>query len=323
MRLTNMRYFLPMRRSRGFTLIELLVAIAVIAVLISLLVPGLKVARRRAFDVKCQANLKQQITAWHAYINDFKVFPVARSEEIKKWMGQGSAAASAPVGLQSSINWSHSGVHWYGRTGSGDFNVPLALAQAERPVNIYLSGARAIEGAWPTFECPLDDGSRDTVTNNPNVWVNVGPSKDRKPGGARGTRMYDQLGTSYEANDWMYCKPGSFYGVWDPNDPKKDYFMWWLGPQHMVTPPSRFVTIGDSGPFAAGRYTTEYINQNPTRHGWWHGIQFGNLAFFDGSVRRTAMGNVTTRDYSFYMDETKHVGVDARGYPPYRMIRKQ
>ena len=313
-----------MRRSRGFTLIELMVVIAVIAVLISLLVPGLKMARRRAFELKCQANLKQQVTAWHAYINDFRVFPVPRSEEITRWLKPGVARPpNAPVGLDSSVLWSHGGVHWYGRTSSGGFNVPLVLADAERPVNVYIAGTRAIEATNPTFECPMDDGSRDTVTNNPNVWVNVGPPKDRKPGGARGTRMYDQLGTSYEANDWMYCKPGSLQGVWDPRDDKKSNFAWWLGPQHVVTTPSRFVVLGDSGPFAAGRYTTEYINQNPTRHGWWHGIQAGNIAYFDGSVRRTGLGNVTTREYSFYMDETRHVGVDAKGYPPYRMIRRQ
>lgn len=59
------------------------------------------------------------------------------------------------------------------------------------------------------------------------------------------------------------------------------------------------------------------------RHGWWHGIQFGNLAFFDGSVRRTAMGDVTTKEYSFYMDETRHVGLDEWNQPSYRMIRRQ
>lgn len=319
-----MRYSLSMRRSRGFTLIELLVAIAVIAVLMSMLVPGLKSARSRGFELKCQANLKQQVTAWHAYINDFRVFPVPRSEVIARWLTPGLARPpGTPSGLDSSVLWSHGGVHWYGRTADGGFNVPLAIADAERPVNVYIAGTRAIEAASPTFECPLDNGSRDTVTNTPNVWVHVGPPRDRKPGGARGTRMYDQLGTSYEANDWMYCRPGSRFGVWDPTNDKVSNFAWWLGPQHLVTTPSRFVMLGDSGPFAAGRYTTEYINQNPTRHGWWHGIQAANMAYFDGSVRRSPMGDVTTADYSFYMDESRHAGVDAKGRQSYRMIRRQ
>ncbi|MFN9972433.1 MAG: hypothetical protein ACK58T_21345, partial [Phycisphaerae bacterium] len=97
-----------------------MVVIAVVAVLISLLVPGLKMARRRAFELKCQANLKQQVTAWHAYINDFRVFPVPRSEEIARWLKPGVARPpNAPVGLDSSVLWSHGGVHWYGRTSSG------------------------------------------------------------------------------------------------------------------------------------------------------------------------------------------------------------
>lgn len=248
-----------------------------------------------------------------------------RSEDFARWLTPGleAAATGAPGGLLSSVNWSYGGVHWYGRLPSGDYNVPLGFIDAKRPLNVYISGSRTVDVAAPTFECPLDNGSSDTITNSPNIWVNVGPPKDRRPGGARGTRMYDQLGTSYEANDWMYCLPGSWYGIWNRVEPKKSNFAWWLGPQHMATAPSRFVILGDSGVMVSGRYSTEYINETPTRHGWWHGIQTGNLAFFDGSVRRTAMGDVTTKDYSFYMDETRHVGLDMWNEPSFRLIRRQ
>ena len=58
---------LPLRRHQGFTLIELLVVVAIIALLISILLPSLTQARRAARMVKCQANLNQFGTAHHMY----------------------------------------------------------------------------------------------------------------------------------------------------------------------------------------------------------------------------------------------------------------
>ena len=68
----------------------------------------------------------------------------------------------------------------------------------------------------------------------------------------------------------------------------------------------------------AGRYPMSYLMQSPKRSGWWHGVQKGNLAFFDGSVRMTKTEDVTTSTYSFYMDEGKHQLLDAKDNPSWR-----
>lgn len=57
-------------RHRGFTLIELLVVIAIIAMLLAILLPGLRKAKSITKRVICQTNLRQLTLAWNMYIED-------------------------------------------------------------------------------------------------------------------------------------------------------------------------------------------------------------------------------------------------------------
>lgn len=65
--------------AKGFTLIELLVVIAIIAILAAILFPVFARARENARRASCQSNLKQIMTAWTMYSQDYDELMVANA----------------------------------------------------------------------------------------------------------------------------------------------------------------------------------------------------------------------------------------------------
>jgi len=61
-------------RRQGFTLIELLVVVAIIALLLSILLPALSRAKRHVREVMCRSNLRQLAVGYTSYAAEWKGF---------------------------------------------------------------------------------------------------------------------------------------------------------------------------------------------------------------------------------------------------------
>lgn len=83
---------LPRRYIQGFTLIELLVVIVIIGILVSLLLPALSSAKRKAQRVQCIANLHQQGVALHTFLGDNHSYPLwfapTNNDPPGRWWGE-------------------------------------------------------------------------------------------------------------------------------------------------------------------------------------------------------------------------------------------
>ncbi len=65
-----------MQKQKGFTLIELLVLIAIIALLMTILLPAMKSAREQGKREVCLNNLKQLTLGWMMYADENDKKPV-------------------------------------------------------------------------------------------------------------------------------------------------------------------------------------------------------------------------------------------------------
>ncbi len=180
-------------RHGGFTLIEILVVVAIIALLISILLPSLSVAREQARVAKCLANLKALGVATSAYLGTerdrFPWGPVVRASD-------GTVARAFPYsnyfgGNRGNGDPGGSLDAYYGHGAEFDF-----LAH-QRPMNRYVSTARlGVRADLKVYECPSDKGiaSRRYPESEPTR-----------------TTGYQVMGTSYGSN----INPDLYMRRWD------------------------------------------------------------------------------------------------------------
>ena len=185
----------PKRPRAGFTLIELLVVVAIIALLISILLPSLKEAREQAKKTLCLANLRSVAQGTAAYATEDpseNAIPI-QQQMVSTELGRGFASV---YGLTVALPFAYGGrtaqVPAPGVTSGGNILMDDAGRWAARtkPLNIYVYSVETSDSKnMPLYRCPSDTGWPD----NPFVYhIPVGQCAD--------IPCYDMIGNSYRFN---------------------------------------------------------------------------------------------------------------------------
>jgi prepilin-type processing-associated H-X9-DG protein len=234
------------RHWTAFTLIELLIVVATIALLLAILLPGLRGARQFANGITCQANLSQITKAWQMYLN---VHDGAFCQGIN-------------------VNLTYGG--WKGDTSNNLFPPlprplnPFVALPADLGLNLppkpdwNASETIAAEEGAKVFRCPNDNGGVPNTT----------------------TLCFQNFGTSYQTNLLLIgqnkiLERGT--GVYQPLNAAINNRLKKMNVSRAADP-SHLILIGDYG------WVSQWAPGTTLKIEWHNRAAYHNVAFLDGHV---------------------------------------
>jgi len=236
-----MRHVESRKGRSGFTLIELLVVVAIIALLISILLPSLARARELAKRTTCAANMSGIGKGLHTYANDGN-------------QGMPVAAHAAPPQSTTGNIGSTTYVQEIG-SKRGSTQAPSA-GEIIVAANATLTQASTVRNLWTlvrqggstpgSFLCPSSDDQKNSEDNPQDYWdFGQGDSiTEGTPGSLQGT------GVTAWQNGWSQCSYGYQvpYGMFGKPSAEGD---------------QRAVLAADKGPFGASQLGDGQKSPNP------------------------------------------------------------
>ena len=213
-------------KSKQFTLIELITVIAIIAILISLLVPAMTRARESARRATCANNLAQwhKISMLHAMDDEKREFPSGGTSRLTRFPVREYRSLAKNYDLSSELacvsqirrNWgnplrvnkkfTHAGIIYWANRSIRRYKTVTSLSTIQ-------------DGKSDTFATCYHLNSfikmRSTGSNMPHAWSTV----KRTPSGyppilseALGIALFDGSASFVRPADWKYVSPyNSFY----------------------------------------------------------------------------------------------------------------